>query len=236
MYRFIEEVNAEGEREKKVCGVLTDYDLSSWTKSLNPDYTKTSQQRTGTPPYMAHELLKGTSPIHLYRHDLESLFHIMLLMSARHTIGIPENAEKPQVVVRKSVRLPYREWFNAQDYRMLGLLKGAFFSDMEAIELSPIFEDFRPWLEGLQYYFSKGFERKRAPNKPGWLAAATTTEAEPATGQFDDETLGGCIEYTTLITLIGYLTGELKELIIRYPKSSPAPPSSIPAGATQDDN
>jgi len=236
MYRFIEEVNAEGERVKKVYGVLTDYDLSSWTKSLNPDCIKTSEQWAGTPPYMAHELLKGTSPIPLYRHDVESLFYIMLSMSARHTIGTPGKEKKPQVVRREPEGLPYQDWFNELRYYTLGLHKGAFFSYMQAIEISPIFEDFRPWLEGLQYYFSKGFERKRTPNKPGWLAAATTTGAEPATGKFDDETLGGCIEYTTLITLVGYLTGELKELIIRYPKSSPAPPSSIPAGATQDDN
>ena len=85
MYRSIEEA---GEKPKKVYGVLTDYDLSSWTNSLNPDYTKTSQQRTGTPPYMAQELLRGLSPLHLYRHDVESLFYVMLLVSARHSIEI----------------------------------------------------------------------------------------------------------------------------------------------------
>lgn len=50
--------------------VLTDYNLSSWTACMNPNYTKTLQQHTGTLPYMAQELLKGMSPLHLYRHDV----------------------------------------------------------------------------------------------------------------------------------------------------------------------
>jgi len=239
MYRFIEEVNAEGERMKKVYGVLTDYDLSSWTKSLNPDCIKTSEQWAGTPLYMAHELLKGTSPLHLYRHDVESLFYIMLLMSAHHTIGIPKNAEKPQVFRRESARLPYRKWSNIQDYYTLGLHKWGFFFYMKTIELSPIFEDFRPWLEGLQHCFSEGFKRRPTPNKPavpGWLAAEIAAEVGPPISQFDDETLGGYIKYTTFIRLAGSMTGELQGLVIRYPKSLSVPGLSIPADVIRTNN
>src|ERR1700753_780866 len=69
MCRIVNEINAHGQEEQKVYGVVTEYDLSSWTEHLKGDYTRTSQQRTGTPPYMAQELLKGTSTSHLYRHD-----------------------------------------------------------------------------------------------------------------------------------------------------------------------
>ena len=82
-------------------GSLTDYDLSSFMATMNSDYKKTSQQRTGIPPYMAHELLRGTSVLHLYRHDLESLFYIMLLTAACHTIGTPEREDKPRVILRR---------------------------------------------------------------------------------------------------------------------------------------
>ena len=71
---------------KQVCGVLTDFDLLSWTASLTGDYTKTSQQQTRTPPYMAHGSLGGVDPIHLYRHDLESLFYIMLILATHYKI------------------------------------------------------------------------------------------------------------------------------------------------------
>jgi serine/threonine protein kinase len=53
MYRMIEE---------KVHGVLADFDLASRMALMDDDYTKTSQQRTGTPPFMAHGLLDGTDP------------------------------------------------------------------------------------------------------------------------------------------------------------------------------
>ena len=151
MCRFIEE---EGKPEQ-VYGVLTDYDLSSWTDSSNPDDTKTSQQWIGTPPYMAQELLIGESPIHLYRHDIESLFYVMLLVSAHHTIEVPKG-RKPRMHTLNSTTLPYQDWFNERPYHTLGTLKSIFFLYKQPIELSPDFEDFRPWLKGLQYCFSEG--------------------------------------------------------------------------------
>jgi len=217
MYRLI---------KNKVYGVLTDYDLSSWTGSMNPDYTKTSEQRTGTPPYMAQELLRGTSPLHLYRHDIESLFYIMLLVSARHSIGVPEGEKRQRVVTRNSDELPYEKWFNQRDYDTLGTIKYGFLTDDSPIELSPDFEDFRPWLDDLRVSFSQGFELKpkKRPQKP-------LRQTKPATVQFNDETLGGFLGYAALVEAIPLLEGELKGLTIRYPKSSSAPGPSTSAGA-----
>jgi len=227
MWRFAKERNTEGELEEKVHGVLTDYDLSSWTDSMDPDYSKTSLQQTGTPPYMAHEILKGTNHLHLYRHDVESLFNIMLLMSARHTIGIPEGEKERRVVMRKSATLPYEDWFNEPRYHMLGSLKGTFFSDMEPIELSPAFEDFRGWLRGLQFCFSKGFKLKPSAveePEPEWVknkAGGSTGQVKPHNPDpFIDETLGGYVDYPTIIQPIPHLEGELKGLIIRYKPSA----------------
>jgi len=106
--------------------VLTDYDLSSLTAKMNSDYTKTLRQRTGTPLYMAHELLKRTSTLHLYRHDLESLFYIMLLMASRHTIETPKGEKRPRVVMEGSKGLPYQNRFDEPHYDVLGLRKGAY--------------------------------------------------------------------------------------------------------------
>ena len=207
--------------EWRVYGVLTDYDLSSFTATMNLNYKKTSQQRTGTPPYMAHELLKGTSSLHLYRHDLESLFCIMLLTAARHTIETPEGEDKPRVTLQRSGDLPYEKWFNEPHYEVLGLRKGALFLDMEPIALSPVFEDFLPWLRGLQHCFSTGLKQKPSnvgggQVPPGWAVALTGSGVQPA--QFDDETLGGCIKYDTFIAPVRHLTGDLRGLIIRDPE------------------
>jgi serine/threonine protein kinase len=89
MYRIIEEKNEAGVVEEKVCGVLTDFDLASWTVDIKNDRTRTSQQRTGTPPFMAYELLSGSDGPHLYRHDLESLFYIMLILTTHYDIQVP---------------------------------------------------------------------------------------------------------------------------------------------------
>jgi len=137
-----------------VYGVLTDYDLSSWVASLKTNYTKTSQQRTGTPPYMAKELLMGTSNMH----DVESLFYVMLLTCARHKFY--HSGEGKWAMVMREGTLPYKDWFDERYYAKLGSLKGTFFTEMQTIELSPAFEDIRPWLEELQYCFSEGFELK----------------------------------------------------------------------------
>ena len=221
MCRFIEEKNAQGTMERRVYGVLTDYDLSSFTATMNPDYKKTSQQRTGTPPYMALELLKGTSALHLYRHDLESLFYIMLLTAARHAIGPPKGEDKPRVILRRSWMLPYEKWFNVPCYYTLGSLKESFFSDMQPITLSRVFEDFLPWLRGLQHCFSTGLKKKPShigddQVLPDWAVALTDSVVQPA--QFDDETLGGYIKYATIIAPVRRLTGELGGLIIRDPE------------------
>jgi len=230
MCRIVKELGAEDKIH--VYGVLTDYDLSSWVASLRTDYTKTSQQRTGTPPYMAQELLKGTSHTHLYRHDVESLFYIMLLTCARHKLD-HRKAAKWSVVMREGT-LPYQKWFKERDYDTLGSLKGTFFTDMQVIELSPVFEDFRGWLEDIQFCFSEGFKLKPPPVKQGlarWLPGGLT--GGPKSTTFDDETLGGLVNYSTLIEPTRFLSGELDGLTIRYDRGPP--PLSTPTSGVQTD-
>jgi len=217
--------------EDEVYGVLTDYDLSSWAASLKTDYTKTSQQRTGTPPYMAQDLLMGRSDTHLYRHDVESLSYIMLLACARHEFD-RSNKSKWSVVTREG-KLPYQKWFSGQDYDTFGRLKGFFLLDRDAIELSPTFEDFRVWLEDIQYCFSEGFKRKGSPKKGPVARWMTTGGVGSTTAQFDDETLGGFVTYSTIIEPTRYLGGQLQGLDIRYDVTSPPLPAST--GAVQAD-
>ena len=210
-----------------VYGVLTDYNLSSWGASLKSDYIKTSQPRTGTPPYMAHELLMGASDIHLYRHDVESLFYVMLLLCARHEFDLSDEAKWP--LVMREGELPYDDWFNEPKYAKLGIFKESFFTRTEPVELSPAFEDIHKWLLHLQYCFSDGFELKYSYKKRKERAGDSAGELPP----FDDETLGGKIDYSSLIEPISHLKGELKKLDVRY--KGPSPATSTPAGAVSAD-
>ena len=177
-------------------------------------------------------ITEGVSPVHLYRHDLESLFYVMLLTAAHHTVGTPEREKNPRVLMRRLRRLPYRDWFNQQRYDVLGLFKGAFFEERQAVELSPVFEDFRPWLECLQYYFSRGFIMLKALSKTQVPQLVEAT-VKPVAPEFDDETLGGHITHATIMTAVPYLSGELEGLIIRDPKSPSAPTGSTSAGASR---
>ncbi|KAF9789727.1 hypothetical protein BJ322DRAFT_1178609 [Thelephora terrestris] len=233
MCRISEEPDAEGKPSRRVYGVLTDYDLSSWTKDLKKDYSKTSQQRTGTPPYMAHELLTGASATHLYRHDLESLFYVMLLTCGRHKLANEKGSTTGplQMVMRGGCR-PYQGWFNQQDYDLLGDQKWTFFTLPKPIELSPCFKDFRAWLRSLQSRFKRGFSLKSThmdelEEQQGLGGSAA--EIAP----FDDETLAGHIDYSSFIEPVRRLSGELEGLIIRYDsKAIPLPlttPTCVPA-------
>ena len=186
---------------------------------------------------MAHELLRGISDIHLYRHDVESFFYIMLTMCGRHTIGrmngAGEGAEL-RVVMREGI-LPYEDWYNEPSFSTLGSLKLTYLIVLPAIELSPIFEDFRPWLVALRFYLSRGFKSKLfyagdqvLPGKRPKRAGGSVDRVEPPPAPFDDETLGGHVDYSVIVEPARELEGELKGLIIRYdPTSSPTQAGAV---------
>ena len=216
MYRVI---------EGQVHGVLTDYDLSFWKAALRGDDGKMPQEVTGTRPYMAEELLGGKSPVHLYRHDAESMFYVMLITFAHHTIcrtGVGSGGEDKLQVVRREGKLPYQDWFEEEGSKILGVLKWALCFDMETIKLSSSFEAFRTWLVCLQWFFRQGkmrkvdHKRQETRKLVPWRARSDTDEPTP----FDEETLGGCVDYSTLIEPVRHLTGELEGLVIRYSSSS----------------
>ena len=203
----------------KVYGVLTDYDLSSWTASLTPDYTKTSRQRTGTPPFMASGLLDGTDAVHLYRHDVESLFYIMLILATHYDIQAPKKGKGGGIRTREGLKaLPYQEWFDQPSYKSLASFKQTFFSNLGHLNLSPTFEDFRGWLGDLRLSFRRGVRAKQIYEEELMFLqqqqdGASEGEDIPT---FDDETLAGCITYSALVGSVRNQKGKLKGLAIRY--------------------
>jgi len=222
MYRITEKENDDGVIEKKVCGVLTDYDLSSWTASLTPDYTKTSQQRTGTPPFMAHGLLDGTDKLHLYRHDVESIFYIMLILATHYEIQAPKKGKGGGVRMRKG-RLCFQDWFDAPNYIVLGGIKSDFLGRLSPFEVSPSFNDFHDWLLIFYEFFACGIQAKRRHDLQQTMRRRRAGDGV-APLAFDEETLGGHLTYSALIDPARHLTGKLEGLVIRY--DPPPPPAS----------
>ncbi|KAF9642205.1 hypothetical protein BDM02DRAFT_3193689 [Thelephora ganbajun] len=108
---------------------------------------------------LTHGLLKGADAIHLYRHDVESIFYIMLILATHYDIQVPEEGKDGGIKVQKG-DLYFQDWFETQNFKTLGRAKLDFFMDLETFEVSPPFKDFYNWLQKLQGSFALGFQAK----------------------------------------------------------------------------
>ncbi|KAF8156125.1 hypothetical protein B0H34DRAFT_618675, partial [Crassisporium funariophilum] len=62
-----------------VKGILNDWDMASYVEANNEIPLSTATHRTGTIPFMACDLLADDDPPpHLFRHDLESFYYILV--------------------------------------------------------------------------------------------------------------------------------------------------------------
>ena len=218
MHRIIREQNSVGVVEEKICRVLTDFDLASWTEDLKRDDSETLQ-RMGMSPFMAYKLLRGSDILHLYRHNLESLFYIMLILAIQYEIQLPTSEEEGGLRMQQGLRkLPYQRWFNQPLYETLASLKCSFLSDVVDLNLSLAFKDFHHWLLHIHRSFEEGINAKRIHKNK--LIALQWDQGDgsenEATPGFDGETLGGNIDYSRLIDPVYGLKGELEGLIICY--------------------
>ncbi|KAF9462741.1 hypothetical protein BDZ94DRAFT_1298367 [Collybia nuda] len=186
MYRII---------DGKIYGVLNDLDLSSLRKSVEGG-EQTSLQRTGTPPYMAVDLLRRDTH-HLYRHDLESLGYVNLLLCCRNKF-VPGNPLE---------RLPQpklNDWFDAKaSWFDLGGRKLALLVEFTNINslIDPSFQDFIPGLNRFLDSLSRGSAAQTI-----WKSAVrnyTATDAGQGPPEFDHETLGGTISFESIAAFLG---------------------------------
>ncbi|THV00268.1 hypothetical protein K435DRAFT_776628, partial [Dendrothele bispora CBS 962.96] len=117
----------------EIFGVLNDLDLAS---RATKEMSATSKHRTGTRPFMAYELLNPKKVVsHLYRHDLESFFYVMLCLCCRYNLDGTRAGKE------------YDEWFtrSALDVKRS---KTDMFTQLEAFEppVTPDFSAFEPLL------------------------------------------------------------------------------------------
>ncbi|KAF8915087.1 hypothetical protein CPB85DRAFT_453952 [Mucidula mucida] len=163
MYRIDDDHN--------VYGVLNDMDLSSDLNDLE-DLKATSLRRTGTPPFMAIDLLRKHSvqPNHLYRHDLESLFYVMLILFARYELIAAEpNEDRVERLLKRS-EAPLSEWFDPTlSWEKLGKEKNDFFTGAQGSSdslhmnniMSSSFQGFRTWISRLKDALEDGLDARR---------------------------------------------------------------------------
>ncbi|KAK0205945.1 hypothetical protein DFS33DRAFT_1381028 [Desarmillaria ectypa] len=123
-----------------ILGVLNDFDLSL----LLPIDEATSLRHTGTPPYMAFDLLKEQkdSGLHLYCHDLEALFNVMLMICCHHSIiKEPQPHSTSQL---EEIPKSFSQWFDCGiSWDDLAELKSSFLSNAQPFhEVSACFKAF----------------------------------------------------------------------------------------------
>ncbi|KAJ4478053.1 kinase-like domain-containing protein, partial [Lentinula aciculospora] len=160
----------------KVYGVLNDFDLSSRVQDLNQGLT--SNQRTGTRLFMSIDLL---SPIwkggHFYRHDLESLFYIILCLAC-----------------------PYPKWFSGSEGDVF-TQKIVFLSEppYDGLPIQLYFTNFRSWLTRIHRSMSDGYKARPSPpllidddTDPLLSSNDTPKNTKP---DFDWYTLNGHVTY-----------------------------------------
>ncbi|KAJ3975306.1 hypothetical protein EV361DRAFT_519628 [Lentinula raphanica] len=80
LHRDISETNLMIDRDEDgaAMGVLRDWGLSSTVNSEGVVTSSNVTHRTGTYPFLAMGLLRDNPPAHLYCHDLESFFYILI--------------------------------------------------------------------------------------------------------------------------------------------------------------
>ncbi|KAF7421086.1 hypothetical protein PC9H_011606 [Pleurotus ostreatus] len=139
LHRDISENNLLWTNDKRVVGVLNDWDLATPVDAVG----NSTNHRTGTGPFMAYDLLGPKPPVHLYRHDLESLFYVLIWAVVHYKIG-------SDVPYSRVVNPVLKTWTG--DYGEARNAKRAFLGDPEPVllEVQPVFKPLQAtWIEPL---------------------------------------------------------------------------------------
>lgn len=167
----------------RIVGVLNDFDLISRVVSVG-NQEPSSKHRTGTKPFMAIDLLSDNPPHHLYRHDLESLFYVMLWHTHRYEGGR----------ISDSDNLEYDKWAT-QSVEKVFNLKHALIHGQKALS-APLPQHAK--LEDLLSFYRLALMEGLAARSSHVQRQELMLDANPEAARkmtFDDETLGGRLSF-----------------------------------------
>ncbi|KAG5638901.1 hypothetical protein H0H81_008961 [Sphagnurus paluster] len=170
-----------------VKGVVNDWDMAGHVGSDDEVPLSTSKHRTGTIPFMARDLLvdeNETPPPHLYRHDLESFFYILVWAAFHYDFT---NKER-DVAIHPKIRpwdAPELSYARTAKVALFAAVKEkiALFSNIPA-RSNPLL----PWISSLWTVFHDGTTCENSKSHlPGW----------------DTKTLGGVVTFSTVMKALG---------------------------------
>ncbi len=211
-------------RNGRIRGVLNDFDLSSYRGATSGS----SKQRTGTSgtrPFMAHELhdvdANGDPPVHLYRHDLESIFYIIILLTCAYALRTEPGDEGSYLdtIPSSTYEDSYQSWFSMTDAQLYDK-KCKVITNLNGRSL-PVpdksFCGFTDWINDMHTQFKKGVLDKADALKaasPLYEEDEEDGDGDEETDQddddmdvdavaaFDNETMDGAVSYDIILTIM----------------------------------
>ncbi|KAF9259573.1 hypothetical protein L218DRAFT_657636 [Marasmius fiardii PR-910] len=139
---------------------------------------------------MAHDLFDdGWVLGHLYRHDLESIFYVLLCLCSRYK-GPGEHVD-----VLKDQPPPYERWFTESNETVRALKNQVFSDPSRKITdvITDFFRHFEAWAVGIYHSLKEGYMRRGI--------------AEVTRSPFDEETLGGLFTYARVSAVMSHFDG-----------------------------
>ncbi|KAK0211823.1 hypothetical protein IW262DRAFT_1497677 [Armillaria fumosa] len=194
------------EQKFQIVGVLNDFDLSS----VIPLKGAAFLHRTGTPPYMAHELLGQSDVGHLYRHDIEAFYYVLLILCCRYEIVQSAGGKVVQDLQSEQAKMPFAQWYDRTiSWQELAAFKHHFLTGVEPISPSKSFSAFLPWLNAIQFLFRQGLfalgnSKISETQLPSYVTLPGTMQPSVP---FDNETLGGYITSEYMLQIMSEIDG-----------------------------
>jgi hypothetical protein len=171
-------------------GILNDFDMAMEITDGVP-HTTNSHHRTGTLPFMARELLGVVNPEHLYRHDLESFFYILIWAAVHYDFRKQDRSNKVRKVLLRWVSPATAKSAKAELY------SGDYFLDELAPCVRPEFKGlWDGWIVPLREMFRKAFS---------WCDGARIEKIS-----YSVDTLDGRITFAKFMEAIGEVPRGLK--------------------------
>ncbi|KAF5332739.1 hypothetical protein D9611_005309 [Ephemerocybe angulata] len=138
-----------------VTGILTDWDIAKFVDTAAQDGIQVGvsgghKHRTGTPPFMALDLLHGRDRIHHPRHDLESFFYIIIWAVFHYKLH-PTNGTKAALPHEKVANWlgPLAQIYDAKNGLMMSMEYREVFQSMMR-ERSEWVDLVKTWIEPLR--------------------------------------------------------------------------------------
>ena len=173
------------EESAEAVGILNDFDMAT-ERLLDAKEAEVSaaHHRTGTLPFMALELVDNdeAKPVHLYRHDLESFFYILIWAATHYDFESQTKRNTPVVM---------RDWLDPETAAEMKrkLTTGPHFkSAITPLVLGPFKELWETWVIPLRILFGQAcYERTYGESEEG----------------FDDVTINGQVTFERFMAAIG---------------------------------